>query len=335
LSMLIVLFICIGLAMMLSKSIKTVLHDLEPAQIAKLLEERNAILRTVREGIIAINKDGDVTLINKEARRLLKIPEQKWDDFASVMQHKIYEYIPNTRLEEVLKSGQSEYDCEQKLGDAVILTNRTPLVVNGQVVGAIATFRDMTEMRELAEKLTGASRYVDALRSQSHEFLNKLHVIQGLAYNHQREELLNYLNSVMKSREKEEKHIHEQIKEPIIAAFLASKFSRAKELGVRLQFFISGELHPIAHEHIIHSLVTVIGNLMDNALEAVDTVEEKNVDIRLEVNEQMLVFEVSDSGPGIEPDKIPKIFQKKYTTKGEYRGYGLFLVFAIVNELQG
>ena len=334
-SMLVVLFICIGLAMMLSRSIKTVLHNLEPAQIAKLLEERNAILRTVREGIITINKDGYVTLINKEARRILKIPEQKWDDYALVMKHKIYEYIPNTRLDEVIKSGESEYDCEQKINDAVILTSRTPLVVNGQIIGAIAAFRDMTEVRELAEKLTGVSRYVDALRSQSHEFFNKLHVIHGLTYNDKREELLNYLNSLMKTREKEEKQIHEQIRDPVIAGFLGSKFSRAKELGVQLSFFIQGELAPISDEQITHNLVTILGNLIDNALEAVNTVNVKNVDIRFEVKNDTLMLEVSDSGNGINPEDVPRIFQKKYSAKGENRGYGLYLVLATVNELHG
>lgn len=334
-SLLIVLLIGMGLAVMLANSVKKVLHGLEPAQIAKLLEERNAILRTVREGIIAINRDGYVTLINNEARRLLKIPEGNWNDYSSSGKHKIYDYIPNTRLDEVVKTGVSEYDSEQKINEAVILTNRTPLIVNNQIIGAIATFRDMTEMRHLAEKLTGVSRYVDALRSQSHDFSNKLHVIHGLAYNNKRDELLGYLNEVMQAREKEEQELYERVKDPIIAGFLGSKFRRAKELGAHLNLNIVGELEIIPDGQITHSLVTIIGNLIDNALDAVENVQEKKIDIYLKVDEKNFILEVNDSGVGIEKDKIALMFQKKYSTKGENRGYGLFLVWTLVHELKG
>lgn len=334
-SLSIVLLIGMGLAVMLANSVKKVLYGLEPTEIAKLLEERNAILRTVREGIIAINRDGYLTLMNNEARRLLKIPDDGWNDYTSGGKHKIHDYIPNTRLQEVVKSGISEYDCEQKINDAVILTNRTPLIVSQQIVGAIATFRDMTEMRHLAEKLTGVNRYVDALRAQSHDFSNKLHVIHGLAYNNKRDELVRYLNEVIRSREKEEEQLYERIKDPVIAGFLESKLRQATELGCCPHLFTLGELAPIPDGQVTHSLVTIIGNLIDNALEAVDVVQEKNIDIYLKVDEKNFVLEVNDTGVGIKKEQLPFIFQKKYSTKGENRGYGLFLVWTLVQELHG
>lgn len=335
-SLLFVLSLGIVLAMLLANSVKRILHGLEPNEIANILEERNTILRTVRDGIIAINLQGDVTLINDEAKRILKISEDDIGaDLSPHQTHKVYEYIPNTRLDEIIKTGEAEYDCEQRINNAVILTNRAPLKVNGNIIGAIASFRDMTEIKQLAENLTGVNRYADALRSQSHEFLNKLHVIYGLLYNDNKKELLAYLEKIIGTQKEEEDIIYAPIKDPVIAGFLTSKFSRARELGVQLSFKIKGTLLPIENTTVTHGLITILGNLIDNALDAVQPVEEKNIDILLTIDNECLVIEINDSGIGIDTELIPNMFVKGYSIKGEGRGIGLYLVLATVDELSG
>jgi CitB family two-component system sensor histidine kinase MalK len=121
------------------------------------------------EGILAVDKNSVITIANSEAIRVLKLAGIPGDPIG----RQVAEYVPHTRLKDVMKTGQAELDQEQKINGVTILTNRVPVVVNGEIVGAIASFRDMTDMRQLAEELTGVNSYVEALRSQAHEFLNK------------------------------------------------------------------------------------------------------------------------------------------------------------------
>lgn len=325
------LTIAIILAYLLSHNIKKILYGLEPIQIAQLFAERNAIIRTVKEGIVVINRNGLITQINDEAIRILRID----DDKENIIGLPIKNFIPNTRLHEVMMSGNAEYDCEQNINGVVILTNRTPLFVNDALVGAIASFRDMTEVRKLAENLTGVNRYADALRSQSHEFNNKLHVIYGLAFNDNKQELMDYLEQIIGNQQAESKLVSQYIKDPIIAGFLNSKFSRARELNVTLEFNIDGILAPITDTSVIHSLVTILGNLIDNGLDAVQFLDDKQIKVSLVIDNSNFEIEINDNGEGISEKDIQYIFQKGYSTKGDNRGFGLYLVLASIDELDG
>lgn len=331
LTLVISLFFAISLALWFSRSIKNILLGLEPFEITQLFEERNAIISTVKEGILVINKDGIITQINDEAIRILKITEPK----NKILSSDVENIIPNTRLYDVMLTGESEYDREQNINGIVILTNRTPLFVNGVLCGAIASFRDMTEIRQLAENLTGVNRYADALRSQSHEFNNQLHVIYGLAFNDNNHELIDYLETLMGSNEKEYQHISQSIHDPIISGFLNSKFSRARELGVSLTFEITGQLNQINHSSVTHCLITILGNLIDNGLDAVQFLDDKQIAVELHITTDNFIIEIKDNGDGISHEQSQKIFIKGFSTKGDNRGIGLYLVLASVNELNG
>ena len=325
------LSIAILLAYLLSRNIKKILYGLEPIQMAQLFAERNAIIRTVKEGIVVINRDGLITQINDEEIRILRIPKDK----ENIIGLPVGDFIPNTRLYEVMISGNAEYDCEQNINGVVILTNRTPLFVNNALVGAIASFRDMTEVRKLAENLTGVNRYADALRSQSHEFNNKLHVIYGLAFNDNKLELIDYLEEIIGNQQAESKLVSQYIKDPIIAGFLNSKFSRARELNVTLTFNIDGVLAIITDTSVTHSLVTILGNLIDNGLDAVQFLDDKQIKVSLVIDNTNFEIEINDNGEGISENDIQYIFQKGYSTKGDNRGFGLYLVLASIDELDG
>ena len=325
------LAVAIILASLLSRNIKKILYGLEPIEMAQLFAERDAIIKTVKEGIIVINRDGSVTQINNEAMRILRIDAGK----EKIIGQLIDDIIPNTRLYEVMVTGVAEHDCEQNINGVVILTNRIPLFVNESLVGAIASFRDMTEVRQLAENLTGVNRYADALRSQSHEFNNKLHVIYGLAFNDNKQELINYLEEIIGNKQAESGQISQFIKDPIIAGFLNSKFSRARELGVSLSFKIDGVLAQIHDTSVIHGLITILGNLIDNGIDAVQFLDDKQIDVLLMVNKDTFQIEINDNGDGISATDIQLIFQKGYSTKGNNRGIGLYLVLASIDELDG
>lgn len=325
------LLIGIVLAVVLSNSIKKILFGLEPQEIARLLGERNAVLASVREGIIVIDRNTRLAVVNNEARRILGLAgiEQ------NLIGEKVDECIPHTRLSDVLLSGEPEFDREQDLNGISILTNRVPLYANGEIVGAIATFRDMSEVSKLAEELTGVNRYVEALRSSAHEFLNKLHVINGLAHSDNRLVLLEYLSDIINENQGEQVFINDAVRDPVLSAFLSGKISRAKEMGVDLLLDIEDALPEIHQPGVSHALVTLLGNLLDNAFDAVQMSETKEVNLHLAQRGDEWNIEVSDSGPGIAAGKIPQLFQRGFSTKGKNRGLGLFLASAALAKLNG
>ena len=157
-------------AILLARYIKRILLGLEPIAIARILEERSTMLQSVHEGIIAVDNQSTITLVNKSALQIF----QKAGLSQKPVGMKIYDYMPSTRLDQVLETGKPELDEEQNINGVSILVNRVPLVVNGQVVGAISTFRDKTEVNQLAEQLTGVRTYAESLRAQSHEFMNTI-----------------------------------------------------------------------------------------------------------------------------------------------------------------
>lgn len=134
---------------LLAGNVKKTLFGMEPAEIATQLKERETMLESVREGIVAIDADCRVTVANSAARRILG-PEKK------IIDSDVKKVIPNTRLPIVLENNAAELDEPMLVNDHIVLVNRIPLVVNNQTVGAISTFRDMTEINSLAEELTGA-----------------------------------------------------------------------------------------------------------------------------------------------------------------------------------
>ncbi|TKI47092.1 DcuS/MalK family sensor histidine kinase, partial [Bacillus mycoides] len=177
-------------AILLARHIKKILFGLEPHRIAKILEERNTMLQSVKEGIVAVDTEARVTLINNEAKRILK-KGGLTEDFIG---NDVELYTPNSRIKEVLQTGEVQLNEEQNIYGITIVTNRVPLYVKGEIVGVIATFRDKTEIRKLAEELTGIRLYAEALRAQSHEFMNKMHVVLGLTHMKQYEELQKYVS---------------------------------------------------------------------------------------------------------------------------------------------
>lgn len=315
----------------LARYIKKILLGLEPFAIARLLEERSSMLQSVREGIIAIDQEGKITLINRAARKLFRKAGLK----GNPMGMKVEDYLPETRLTRILQSGETEVDEEQDLHGVTILVNRVPVVVGNQPVGAIATFRDKTEVQVLAEQLTGVRNYADALRAQAHEFMNKLHVILGLVRTEQYDTLADYVSETVNHRETEMGFVTKKVQDPVLAGFLIGKLSFARESGASLSFECEGKLPKPANSEITHELITIVGNLVDNAMEAIADSPVKKVNLKLDYAEDILTIEVKDTGIGMTKAIQHKIFDKGFSTKGETRGFGLYLLAQAIERLKG
>lgn len=174
-----------------------------------------------------------------------------------------------------------------------------------------------------------------ALRAQSHEFMNKLHVILGLIQMKHYPALTTYIEKLVDHQQAEMGFVIERFKEPVLAGFILGKLSFARESGA--EFNINGEgIIPVPEDSdMIHELITILGNLIDNGIEAVQTSMRKIISLRFDYFEGTLVLEIHDTGKGIDDDLRTKILAKGFSTKGRDRRFGLFLVQQSIEKLRG
>ena len=307
----------------LARYLKRTLLGLEPHQIARLVEERQALLSSVHEGILAVDPQGRITLANEAAVQLL----QRAGLAAPQPGTALADYLPPGALREVLAAGQPVLDRELTLHGQALIVNRLPIYHRQQLIGAVATLRDKGEVDRLAEQLTGVRRYAEALRASTHEVKNTLHVITGLAQLGDLEALRRYLRELA-SGPLAAPLPDERLRDPVLAGFLLGKRSEAQERGIRLCIEVDGEIPVLRDPALSHSLVTVIGNLLENAFEALVDAEQPEVSLLLAVDEEVLTIEVQDNGPGIAPALLARVVGRGVSTKGEARGLGLALVKA-------
>ncbi|WP_201745047.1 DcuS/MalK family sensor histidine kinase [Aidingimonas lacisalsi] len=309
-------------ASLLASFIKRVLLGLEPDQIARLVREHRALLESVHEGILAIDAHQRLTLVNPAAQRLLvqagiAIP---------VPGHHVEECLPGTGLVDVLISGRQILDREVTFNGRVVIANRVPILEGGHVVGALATLREQSEVQRLAEELTGVRRYAEALRAASHEFKNRLHVILGLVQRRDLTSLRQYLGELSDQHRLDDEGIATRLRDPVLAGFLLGKRSEASERGILCEVDIETPLPPPVDTDLTHTLVTVIGNLLENAFEALDDQQRRRVRLTLSLDESVLSLQVEDTGKGIATAEQERILERDVSSKGEGRGLGLALV---------
>jgi CitB family two-component system sensor histidine kinase MalK len=293
---------------------------MEPQEISTMLQQRNAMLHSVREGIIGVNRELVVTLVNEEALRLFALA----GSHGELVGQNVEEVLPSSRLRIVMETGQAEYDQDGEILGIKILTNRVPVFVEGRITGAVATFRDKTQVNRLAEQLTGVRFYADALRAQTHEFMNKLHVILGLVRLGEYERLKTYITGVVGRLDGEVGFVVQRIKDPMVAGFLLARFASTREQNILLQLDEDASLPPCPDDAASHDLVTVLGNLLENAVEAIGDGTSRVIRVSLRPEGALMHMSVEDSGPGLPEGVLDKIFILGFSTKGENRGFGLW-----------
>ena len=318
-------------AVILARYIKKILLGLEPFAIAKLLEERSAMLQSVHEGIVAVDQEATITLVNRAALKLFEKAGLRENPIGT----NIEEYMSTAHLNDLVSADKVELDEEQNLNGITILTNRVPVIVGNKVVGAIATFRDKTEIQVLAEQLTGVRIYADALRAQAHEFMNKLHVIMGMIHMGYYDKVVDYINETVDHRNSEIGSVTNKIKDPVLAGFLIGKLSYARESGAELAVSCDHPLPQPADSDVTHELITIVGNFIDNAIDAVADCSVKKIAVEFDYGDDILTVKVKDTGAGMSEELQNQIFKKGFSTNGENRGIGLYLVLQAIKKLEG
>ncbi len=318
-------------AFLLARRVKRQTLGLEPDEIGALVEQREAMLHGVREGAITLDPAGRITLINDEAQRLLGLN-------ANAIGASVADVVPAGRVHDVLTGHVSGQDEVVVLGERVLVANRMPVEVRGRSIGAVVTLRDRTELDALSRELHDVRALADALRAQEHEFQHRLHVISGLIELGRYDDAVQEINRSSLLHQELAASLVDRVGDPILAALLLGKAALASEYGVKLDVQTSA---PPKQLEDVRALVAMLGNLIDNALEAAAGGSGGgHVDVALHVDDGDLVIEIHDSGPGVDPALTEEIFRDGFTTKiahgGQHkRGLGLALVSQEVNRRNG
>ena len=318
-------------AFLLARRVKRQTFGLEPDEIAALLEQREAMLHGVREGAITLDPAGHITMINDEALRLLSL------DAEAVGRH-VADVVPAGRVRDVFMGRDSGQDELVVLGERVLVANRMPVEVRGRSIGAVVTLRDRTELDALSRELHDVRTLADALRAQEHEFQHRLHVISGLIELGRYDDAVQEINRSSLLHQELAASLVDRVGDPILAALLLGKAAAAREYGVKLDVH-AAELPKELED--VRTLVAMLGNLIDNALEAASAGGAGgHVDVSLRVEDGDLVIEIHDSGAGVDPTLTEEIFRDGFTTKiargaQHKRGLGLALVSQEVRRRRG
>jgi two-component system CitB family sensor kinase len=316
---------------LLARRLKRRTFGLELDEIAQLLQEREATLHGIREGMVAFDHSGRVTMVNDEARRLLGLG-------SAPVGGRLDDLVPPGRLRDVL-SGQVHGQDEVVLTDDFALTvNRMPIVLGGRPHGAVVTLRDRTEMSGLLRELDGVRSLTDSLRAQQHEFTNRMHTVAGLLELGHREEALGYLTETSAGAAEFADSLRARIASPLIVGLLLGKAAEASERGLRLRITDDTWLGEAPER--VQALTTILGNLIDNAFEALaGAAGQGEVVVAVIEDEDAISVRVADNGPGIPPGAAEEVFVDGYTTKQPRgslrRGLGLALVHRLVQRLHG
>ncbi|MFD8234360.1 ATP-binding protein [Streptomyces sp. NPDC059696] len=311
-------------AWVISRRVQRQTRDLAFSDIAALLSEREAMLHGIREGVVALDRSGRIRLVNDEAQRLLGIGE--------AVGRSPDEALGTGRTADVLAGRVTGTDLLTVRGQRVLVANRMPTDDGG----AVATLRDRTELEQLGRELDSTRGLIDALRAQDHEHANRMHTLLGLLELEMYDDAVEFVGEVVGDHRATAEQVTERIEDPLLAALLVGKATVAAERGVAL--WVSDRTRLPDRLIDPQGLVTVVGNLVDNALDAVAGEPHARVEVELRAEERTVILRVRDTGPGIPPEHRELIFTTGWSTKKppahRERGIGLSLVRRLA-ERQG
>ncbi len=319
----IALVVGLGGSWLLSRRIKRQTRGLEPREIAGLAEHREAMLHGIAEGVVALDPQHRITLVNEVARQLLDLPE-----------HAIGTSIEDLRIEGRLREvlvgenfgSTSDVDPDDHVTAARdevvirrgrVLVMSTMRVVNGdRVLGTVTTMRDRTALADLEREIGSFRSTAHVLRAQAHEFANQLHTISGLIQIGETDEVVRYVDALSERRNALDLSLSALVRDPTIAALLMAKVASANERRVELTISEETTLERLEPGDAA-DVATVLGNLVDNALEHAPRGTASTPWVRVRVRQDASTVEivVSDSGPGIPDELVPTVFEHGFTTK--------------------
>ncbi|MFF1566410.1 ATP-binding protein [Streptomyces sp. NPDC058293] len=322
---------------LLARRVKRQTYGLEPREIAGLAEHREAMLYGIAEGVVALDPQLRLTLVNDVGRRLLDLPEdcvgQSIDDLG--LEGRLWDVLAG--------AGHGAADRHDQVvirRGRLLVMNRMTVMKDGRLLGSVTTLRDRTELAELEREIGSFRSSSELLRAQAHEFANQLHTISGLIQIGEQDEVVRYIRALNQRRQSLDVTLARRVRDTAIAALLMAKSSLAAERKVSLRISAGTALGRLAPEDAA-DLATVIGNLVDNAVDAAASDDDTGgawVEVELRQDASSVEVVVRDSGPGLPPEAAREVFAHGFTTKaaqeGE-RGIGLALTKLVCERHSG
>jgi two-component system, CitB family, sensor kinase len=323
------LFLAAAGSWLVSRWLRRSTHDLGPAELARMYEYYDAVLHAVREGLLLLDREGRVQLVNDEARRLLALPPDVHGRMVDAIG------LP-AELGEALAEGRARDDEIHLTADRIVVVSQGAARWAGRYLGTVVTLRDHTELRELVSELQTVRGFADSLHAQAHEAANQLHTVISLIELGRADEALEFASAELAVAQHLTDAVVSGIAVPELAALVVGKAAAAGERSVELRLD-EGTCVP-AGVADPRDLVTIVGNLLDNAIDAAQAAPAPRwvrfgAGVEDAADEDAAVeLRVSDSGPGIAAEDAERAFRWGFSTKsteqrdGIGRGLGLALV---------
>lgn len=318
-----------------TRSIKKQIFSLEPREIGLLVRQQKAMMESIYEGVIAIDSNLRIEVINQAARKLLglSLPAR---ELRGQLIDEVIAPMPFFTRETMLKQDTHDEICH--FNDLTVIASRVRIMLEDSLQGWVITFRDRNEIDSLSAQLSQVKRYVDNLRIMRHEQLNRMATLSGLLHMGRYDEAIRYIQAQSEHAQELLDFISSRFSSPTLCGLLLGKAARAREKGVALRFdpacLMSQPFLPLAESEVI----SIIGNLLDNAIEATQRapLPHEPVEVLILLNDRELIIEVADQGIGIKPEIRERIFERGITTKtrGDH-GIGLYLIESYVTQAGG
>lgn len=317
-------------AIALSYNIKKAIFGLEPEEIALNLKQKEIVIENIKEGLIAVDNSGYITLFNEEASRILGLKES---DIGKPITNFTYESMALT----VLNNGKSLTNVEIKVRPGLNIMCKYSIIrgFKNQILGLVITFEDLTEVRKMAEELTGIRKMAWSLRAQNHEFMNKLHTISGLIQLEEYDEVIKFINVIVESKRSITAIISDKIKNVSLAALILSKYSKCEEARINLIIDDNSKVTKLPQYMTSEELVSVVGNLIENSIDAVKNDGTGEIYVKVFEEEEQMKIIIKDNGCGIPEDMKASIYNMGSTSKAGERGFGMYIVKKIIDEAKG
>lgn len=318
-----------------TRSIKKQIFSLEPREIGLLVRQQKAMMESIYEGVIAIDSNLRFEVINQAARKLLNL-SQPTRELRGQLITGVISAVPFFSRSAMLEKDTHDEIC--RFNHVTVIASRVRIMLEGRLQGWVITFRDRNEIDRLSAQLSQVKRYVDNLRIMRHEQLNRMTTLSGLLYMGRYDEAIRYIQAQSEHAQELLDFVSLRFYSPTLCGLLLGKAARAREKGVELVFDPGCQLLRPTHVLAEAELISIIGNLLDNAIEATQRAEPPHepVNILILQTERELIVEVADCGIGIDPAIRDRIFDRGMTTKrhGDH-GIGLYLISSYVTQVGG
>jgi two-component system cit operon sensor histidine kinase CitA len=318
-----------------TRSIKKQMFALEPREIGLLVRQQKAMMESIYEGVIAIDKEGRIEVINQAARKLLGL-SQPARRLRGLPIGDVISPVPFFDTPIMLAKDTHDEICH--FNHSTVLASRVRIMLENSLQGWVITFRDRDDIDSLSAQLSQVKRYVDNLRIMRHEQLNRMTTLSGLLHMGRYDDAIRFIQAQSEHAQELLDFLSARFRSPTLCGLLLGKTARAREKGVELQFdpacCIDKPFPTLPESEII----SIIGNLLDNAIEATQraALPHAPVEVLIRLNERELIIEVADCGIGIAPEIRERIFERGITTKtrGDH-GIGLYLIDSYVTQAGG